>query len=102
VRRVLLFIFAVTDTYGQTKREAPRGPLVIIIGIVLLRLGHKTAPKSKVSKLRRLCGKSPVSMATGGTSVKEEGRKSQGSKFQGFVRAWTSRSAALFFETLKP
>src|SRR5450631_4762655 len=31
LRRVLIFILAVTDAYRQTKREPPRGSLVILI-----------------------------------------------------------------------
>src|ERR1700675_1616906 len=40
LRLMLLLIFAVTDAYGQAKREPPRGPLIIILVLVLLRLGH--------------------------------------------------------------
>jgi hypothetical protein len=52
LRRMLLRIFAVADAYGQAKREPPRGPLIIILVLVLLRLGHGTAPKSKFSKFQ--------------------------------------------------
>src|SRR6202795_3628336 len=40
LRLMLLLIFAVTDAYGQAKCEPPRGPLIIILVLVLLRLGH--------------------------------------------------------------
>src|ERR1700747_645497 len=40
LRLVLLLIFAITDAYGQAKREPPRRPLIIVLVLVLLRLGH--------------------------------------------------------------
>src|SRR5208282_1106420 len=57
---VLLRIFAVTYADWQTKRESPRGPLVIVL--LVLRLGHRNSSRArfqsfKVSKIRR---KSPV------------------------------------------
>src|ERR1700736_4948415 len=55
LRLMLLLIFAVTDTYGQAKREPPRGPLIIILLVlVLLRLGHRTAPKARFQSLKNL------------------------------------------------
>src|ERR1700720_1791690 len=52
LRLMLLLIFAVTDAYGQAKREPPRGPLIIIL--VLVRLGHRTAPKARFQSLKNL------------------------------------------------
>src|SRR6202041_1977860 len=49
LRRVLLFGFSVTDAYRQAKREAPRGPLVIVL--VALRFGHLVAPKKQGFKI---------------------------------------------------
>src|ERR1700732_2888821 len=57
LRLVLLLIFAVTDAYGQAKREATRGPLIIILVLVLLvllRLGHRTAPKARFQSFKDL------------------------------------------------
>src|ERR1700674_5006726 len=57
LRLVLLLIFAVTDAYGQAKREATRGPLIIILVLVLLvllRLGHRTAPKARFQSFKNL------------------------------------------------
>src|ERR1700675_3198623 len=72
LRRVLLLTFAVTDAYGQAKREPPRGPLIIItiiLVLVLLRLGHGTLQK-QVFRFSKTYRKLPVSMAIGGTPVK--------------------------------
>src|ERR1700674_262543 len=76
LRLVLLFIFAVTDAYGQAKREPPRSPLIIVL--VLLRLGHRTLQKQGF-KVSKTCLKSLVSMAISGVPVKAQ---STGSKFQ--------------------
>ncbi len=51
---MLLLIFAVTDAYGQAKREPPRGSLIIILVLVLLRLGHRTAPKTRFQGFKDL------------------------------------------------
>src|SRR5713226_3091244 len=54
LRLMLLLIFAIADAYGQAKREATRGPLIIILVLVLLvllRLGHRTAPKARFQRL---------------------------------------------------
>src|SRR6202790_1842409 len=52
LRLMLLLIFAVTDAYRQAKREPSRGPLIIVL--VLLRLGHRTAPKARFQSLKTL------------------------------------------------
>src|ERR1035437_6823954 len=52
LRHTLRLILSVTDGYRQAKREAARGPLVIIIVLVLLGLGHRTSSKAKVSKFQ--------------------------------------------------
>src|ERR1700674_1559246 len=54
LRLMLLLIFAVTDAYGQAKREPPRGPLIIILVLVLLRLGHRTTPKARFQSFKNL------------------------------------------------
>src|ERR1039458_3373386 len=48
--RSLLLIFAVTYADGQTKRESPRGPLVIFF-LVVLRLGHRTSSRARFQGL---------------------------------------------------
>src|ERR1017187_6611201 len=50
LRLVLLLIFAVTYADGQTKRESPRGPLVIVL--VLLRLGHGTSSRARFQSFK--------------------------------------------------
>src|SRR3981189_3491468 len=52
LRLMLRLVFAVTDAYGQAKREPPRGALIIII--ILLRLGHRTAPKARFQSFKDL------------------------------------------------
>src|SRR5208282_6725764 len=52
LRHVLLLIFAVADAHRQTKREPSRSPLVMVTVLVWLRLGHRTTPKSKVSRFQ--------------------------------------------------
>jgi hypothetical protein len=104
LRLVLLLILAIADAYGQAKREATRGPLItilVLVLLVLLRLGHRTAPKARFQSFKNL----PQIACKHGNwrracQVEARFQSFKVSEFQGLLVE--SHNFCFFIETLKP